>query len=75
MKGLESMNILYQGEQKKSHAYGSTTWSRYPSSDEGPKGKISREKLEFLSDWTYKLGEEILVPCSQQELFDAGILN
>lgn len=31
--------------------------------------------LEFLNDWTYALGAEILVPKGRQELFDSGILH
>lgn len=30
--------------------------------------------LEFLNDWEYQLGYEILVPKGRQELFDSGIL-
>ncbi|GLB35545.1 putative phosphoglycerate mutase-like protein [Lyophyllum shimeji] len=29
--------------------------------------------LEFLNDWTYKLGEEILTPFGRQQLYDLGI--
>ncbi|KAJ7063679.1 histidine phosphatase superfamily [Mycena amicta] len=29
--------------------------------------------LEFLNDWTYKLGEEVLTPFGRQQLFDLGI--
>ncbi|KIK52826.1 hypothetical protein GYMLUDRAFT_250818 [Collybiopsis luxurians FD-317 M1] len=29
--------------------------------------------LEFMNDWTYKLGEEILTPFGRQQLFDLGI--
>lgn len=31
--------------------------------------------LEFLKDWQYQLGHEILVPKGRQELFDSGILH
>lgn len=31
--------------------------------------------LEFLRDWKYQLGHEILVPKGRQELFDSGILH
>lgn len=31
--------------------------------------------LEFLNDWGYALGAEILVPKGRQELFDSGILH
>ncbi|ROW18131.1 hypothetical protein VPNG_00096 [Cytospora leucostoma] len=31
--------------------------------------------LEFLNDWSYKLGAEILVPKGRQELFDSGVLH
>lgn len=31
--------------------------------------------LEFLNDWSYALGAEILVPKGRQELFDSGILH
>lgn len=61
--------------------------SRYPSSSEGldewadkivnstKQGNVFNEKLDFLNNWSYKLGEEILVPKGRQELFDSGILN
>ncbi|KAJ5678859.1 hypothetical protein N7462_007103 [Penicillium macrosclerotiorum] len=58
--------------------------SRYPSSSEGldswaagivKKKGVFKGKLEFLNDWSYKLGKEILVPKGRQELFDSGILN
>lgn len=32
-------------------------------------------RLEFLNDWSYELGAEILVPKGRQELFDSGILH
>ncbi|KAK0731227.1 histidine phosphatase superfamily [Lasiosphaeris hirsuta] len=31
--------------------------------------------LEFLNDWKYQLGAEILVPKGRQELFDSGVLH
>jgi hypothetical protein len=31
--------------------------------------------LEFLNDWKYELGAEILVPRGRQELFESGILH
>ncbi|CAI7645281.1 unnamed protein product [Penicillium manginii] len=58
--------------------------SRYPSSSEGldswaagivNASKQFTGKLDFLNDWSYKLGKEILVPKGRQELFDSGILN
>ncbi|KAJ5157224.1 phosphoglycerate mutase-like protein [Penicillium canariense] len=61
--------------------------ARYPSSSEGldswgagivnatAKGTVFQGELEFLNDWSYKLGKEILVPKGRQELFDSGILN
>ncbi|KAJ5278940.1 hypothetical protein N7478_004312 [Penicillium angulare] len=61
--------------------------SRYPSSSEGlsswgvsiasaiKNGTVFKGGLDFLNDWTYNLGEEILVPVGRQELFDSGILN
>ncbi|CAL5867608.1 uncharacterized protein PFLUO_LOCUS1827 [Penicillium psychrofluorescens] len=58
--------------------------ARYPSAEEGlgawaagivNSGAVFTGELEFLNDWTYKLGEEILVPQGRQELFDSGILN
>ncbi|KAJ7368930.1 phosphoglycerate mutase-like protein [Mycena albidolilacea] len=30
-------------------------------------------ELEFMNEWTYKLGEEILTPFGRQQLFDLGI--
>ncbi|EIN13824.1 phosphoglycerate mutase-like protein [Punctularia strigosozonata HHB-11173 SS5] len=30
-------------------------------------------ELEFLNDWTYKLGEEVLTPFGRQQLYDLGI--
>jgi hypothetical protein len=57
--------------------------SRYPTSGSnvqrlgeriakaGSKFKAS-DKLEFLNDWKYQLGGEILVPKGRQELFDSG---
>ncbi|KDQ54057.1 hypothetical protein JAAARDRAFT_38656 [Jaapia argillacea MUCL 33604] len=29
--------------------------------------------LEFMNDWTYKLGEEVLTPFGRQQLFDLGV--
>ncbi|KAG6856725.1 hypothetical protein H0H87_001325 [Tephrocybe sp. NHM501043] len=31
------------------------------------------EDLDFLNDWTYKLGEELLTPFGRQQLYDLGI--
>ncbi|OSD05745.1 phosphoglycerate mutase-like protein [Trametes coccinea BRFM310] len=30
-------------------------------------------QLEFMNDWTYKLGEEILTPFGRQQLYDLGV--
>ncbi|KAG6839977.1 hypothetical protein C0991_009915 [Blastosporella zonata] len=30
-------------------------------------------KLEFLNEWTYKLGEEVLTPFGRQQLYDLGV--
>jgi hypothetical protein len=30
-------------------------------------------ELEFMNDWTYKLGEEVLTPFGRQQLYDLGI--
>jgi hypothetical protein len=61
--------------------------ARYPSSSEGldswaagiskavASGTTFKGELDFLNDWSYKLGKEILVPKGRQELFDSGILN
>ncbi|PKS06560.1 hypothetical protein jhhlp_007308 [Lomentospora prolificans] len=32
-------------------------------------------RLEFLNDWKYELGAEILVPKGRQELYDSGVLH
>jgi hypothetical protein len=59
--------------------------SRYPTSGSnvarlgervakaGKKFKTSGQ-LDFLNDWAYQLGSEILVPKGRQELFDSGML-
>ena len=49
--------------------------SRYPTSTSSVVGKILNNtgsftasgQLDFLNDWTYKLGEQILVPVGKQE--------
>lgn len=49
--------------------------SRYPTSTPSVVGKIVNNtgkfqatgQLEFLNDWTYKLGQQILVPVGKQE--------
>ena len=32
-------------------------------------------ELEFLNNWKYQMGTEILVPRGRQELFDSGVLH
>lgn len=64
--------------------------ARYPTSGTGSNvmvlgNKIADAKrnsgfkatgaLEFLNEWEYQLGHEILVPKGRQELFDSGILH
>ncbi|KAL9057901.1 MAG: hypothetical protein Q9162_002028 [Coniocarpon cinnabarinum] len=56
--------------------------SRYPTSTPSVVGKIlnatsftASGDLAFLNNWTYKLGEAILVPIGKQELFDSGTLH
>ncbi|KAI0717807.1 phosphoglycerate mutase-like protein [Cerioporus squamosus] len=39
----------------------------------GAEGWRAGGQLEFLNDWTYKLGEEILTPFGRQQLFDLGV--
>ncbi|KAK7037570.1 hypothetical protein VNI00_011062 [Paramarasmius palmivorus] len=33
----------------------------------------TKGELEFMNDWTYKLGEELLTPFGRQQLYDLGI--
>ncbi|CAK7211407.1 hypothetical protein SCUCBS95973_001104 [Sporothrix curviconia] len=60
--------------------------SRYPTSGANVVGlgkKLAEAKgkfkasgpLEFLQDWEYRLGHEILVPKGRQELYDSGVLH
>lgn len=62
--------------------------SRYPTLDSNVQGlgaKVAKAKkaghfkgtgaLQFLNDWEYELGHEILVPRGRQELFESGILH
>lgn len=60
--------------------------SRYPTSGlnvqdfadriAAAKGKFGASgALQFLGDWSYQLGAEILVPKGRQELFDSGVLH
>lgn len=32
-------------------------------------------ELEFMNNWKYQMGTEILVPRGRQELFDSGVLH
>ncbi|KAK0662046.1 putative 3-phytase A precursor [Cercophora samala] len=38
-------------------------------------GFKARGELDFLNEWSYELGEEILVPKGRQELYDSGVLH
>lgn len=74
---IDSINVI--------HRHG----SRYPTSDSasGPLGfanKISKavnesdnvefnDELEFLADWEYKLGSDILTPAGRQQEYDSGV--
>ncbi|KAK9433087.1 histidine phosphatase superfamily [Lipomyces doorenjongii] len=61
--------------------------SRYPAAGENfplwasgifnatANGTVFEGDLSFLNDWSFKLGEEVLVPQGRKELFDSGILN
>ncbi|KAF8061714.1 histidine phosphatase superfamily [Lyophyllum atratum] len=57
-----------------------TTWAAYGGpanfarrlNDLAPNLNASGE-LDFLNDWTYKLGEELLTPFGRQQLYDLGI--
>lgn len=64
--------------------------ARYPTSGTGSNVMVLGHKiadakketgfratgpLEFLNEWEYQLGYEILVPKGRQELFDSGILH
>ncbi|KAK4049349.1 hypothetical protein OIO90_005478 [Microbotryomycetes sp. JL221] len=54
--------------------------ARYPTTGAGPaalavklkKATTFREELKFLSEWTYKLGAEILTPFGREQLFNLG---
>ncbi|KAI0306751.1 phosphoglycerate mutase-like protein [Multifurca ochricompacta] len=57
-----------------------TSWASYggPSSlasrlNKAAANWTARGELNFLNDWTYKLGEEVLTPFGRQQLFDLGI--
>ncbi|KAF5386917.1 hypothetical protein D9615_002003 [Tricholomella constricta] len=57
-----------------------TAWSSYGGparlagrlNDAAAKWNASGD-LEFLNEWTYKLGEELLTPFGRQQLYDLGI--
>ncbi|KAJ3514189.1 hypothetical protein NLJ89_g2508 [Agrocybe chaxingu] len=38
-----------------------------------PASWNAKGSLDFLNDWTYKLGEELLTPFGRQQLYDLGI--
>jgi len=38
-----------------------------------PESWNATGELDFLNDWTYKLGEELLTPFGRQQLYDLGI--
>ncbi|KAI0665367.1 phosphoglycerate mutase-like protein [Trametes maxima] len=40
---------------------------------QSPESWQARGELEFMNDWTYQLGEEILTPFGRQQLFDLGV--
>ncbi|EJD02001.1 phosphoglycerate mutase-like protein [Fomitiporia mediterranea MF3/22] len=40
---------------------------------ESAEGWNGTGELDFMNDWTYKLGEEILTPFGRQQLFDLGV--
>ncbi|KAH9079225.1 phosphoglycerate mutase-like protein [Lactarius deliciosus] len=57
-----------------------TSWSSYggPASlarrlNEAAADWTAQGDLDFLNNWTYKLGEEVLTPFGRQQLFDLGI--
>ncbi|KAI0273831.1 phosphoglycerate mutase-like protein [Gloeopeniophorella convolvens] len=57
-----------------------TSWAAYggPASlarrlNEAAVDWTAQGELEFLNNWTYKLGEEVLTPFGRQQLFDLGI--
>ncbi|KAH9030686.1 phosphoglycerate mutase-like protein [Lactarius pseudohatsudake] len=57
-----------------------TSWSSYggPASlarrlNDAAADWTAQGDLDFLNNWTYKLGEEVLTPFGRQQLFDLGI--
>ncbi|KAF4615469.1 hypothetical protein D9613_003377 [Agrocybe pediades] len=57
-----------------------TAWASYggPANfgtklHEDPSSWNASGSLDFLNDWTYKLGEELLTPFGRQQLYDLGI--
>ncbi|KAF8162781.1 histidine phosphatase superfamily [Crassisporium funariophilum] len=57
-----------------------TAWSSYAGPakfatklHKSPELWNASGSLEFLNDWTYKLGEELLTPFGRQQLYDLGI--
>ncbi|KAI0759394.1 histidine phosphatase superfamily [Trametes elegans] len=40
---------------------------------QSPSSWQAHGQLDFLNDWTYKLGEEILTPFGRQQLYDLGV--
>ncbi|THU80110.1 phosphoglycerate mutase-like protein [Dendrothele bispora CBS 962.96] len=57
-----------------------TAWASYggPADFAGRLNKAAKDwtatgDLEFLNEWTYKLGEEVLTPFGRQQLYDLGI--
>ncbi|KAK1834818.1 putative acid phosphatase [Podospora conica] len=49
-------------------------WGRIDAAREGGKLRFGGV-LEFMNEWEYGLGVEILVPKGRQELFDSGVLH
>ncbi|RDB19457.1 3-phytase A [Hypsizygus marmoreus] len=57
-----------------------TAWASYggPANFSGRLNAVTEKwnasgELDFMNEWTYKLGEELLTPFGRQQLFDLGV--
>ncbi|KAJ7932197.1 phytase, partial [Mycena leptocephala] len=82
---VTGLHLLHRHSARYPSAWGGCILSTEgTASYGGPAGLSSRlnaatskwtasGKLNFLNEWTYKLGEEVLTPFGRQQLFDLGI--
>ncbi|WVQ78975.1 hypothetical protein IAT38_001067 [Cryptococcus sp. DSM 104549] len=70
---ITQAHILYRHGARYPTGSGSQFVKRLANATQEPGGVTAKGELEFLNDWTYKMGSELLTPFGRLQEFELGL--